>query len=160
MWRGCACQDAGHHVENPGHLSPWLSDAEFAATGLLALTQVTYGSAEDARQTILKISESFLARSVDFSSRISMRCLPAWRFGQEPLQHGSGGTATRHRKSFCAPARWTAMSIRRLQRQRWHAAALDRLCGACPVATYLRALRACDRPHRARHDYSHCHFSG
>lgn len=42
-------------------------DAEFAATGLLARRQVTYGSAEDARQTILKIRESFLARSVDFS---------------------------------------------------------------------------------------------
>ncbi|MCC6107671.1 MAG: hypothetical protein LIV26_07920 [Atopobium sp.] len=45
------------------HGSP---DIEFAATGLLARTQVTYGSAEDARQTILKIRESFLARSEDF----------------------------------------------------------------------------------------------
>lgn len=40
------------------HGSP---DTEFAATGLLARTQVTYGSAEDARQTILKIREGFLA---------------------------------------------------------------------------------------------------
>ena len=37
-------------------------------------------------------------------------------------------------------------------------AALDRHLRACPVATYLRALRACDRPHHARHDHSYCHF--
>ncbi len=42
------------------------SDIEFDATGLLAHRQVTYGSAEDARQTILKIRESFLARGEDF----------------------------------------------------------------------------------------------
>lgn len=45
------------------HGSP---DTEFAATGLLARTQVTYGSAEDARQTILKIREGFLAHGEDF----------------------------------------------------------------------------------------------
>lgn len=45
------------------HGSP---DTEFAATGLLARMQVNYGSAEDARQTILKIRESFLAHGEDF----------------------------------------------------------------------------------------------
>ncbi|GEM_PF-2054357 len=75
------------------HGSP---DIEFAATGLLARTQVTYASAEDACQTILKIRESFLARGEDFFIPKSMRCLPV-------------------------------------------------------ATTYLRALRACDRPHHARH---------
>lgn len=42
------------------------ADVEFAATGLLAKTQVVFGSAQDARQTILKIREGFLKRGEDF----------------------------------------------------------------------------------------------
>lgn len=89
------------------HGSP---DAEFAATGLLARRQVTYGSAEDARQTILKIRESFLARSEDFfipnidamSARLVLRT--------------GASSAWEHRYRDKAPKellrpRWTAMSI-------------------------------------------------
>ncbi|MEE8680979.1 MAG: hypothetical protein SOH69_03870 [Olsenella sp.] len=66
------------------HGSP---DAKVAATGLLARTQVTYGSAEDARQTILKIRESFLARDEDFFIPNIDTVLAPWRRIFERCEH-------------------------------------------------------------------------
>ena len=62
-------------------------DAEFAATGLLARTQITYGSAEDARQIILKIRESFLVRGENFLIP-NIDAMPApWRRIFERCEH-------------------------------------------------------------------------
>ncbi|RRF93200.1 MAG: hypothetical protein DUD31_06605 [Coriobacteriaceae bacterium] len=62
-------------------------DAEFAATVLLVRRQVTYGSAEDARQTILKIRDSFLVRGENFLIP-NIDAMPApWRRIFERCEH-------------------------------------------------------------------------
>lgn len=97
------------------HGSP---DAEFAATGLLARTQVTYGSAEDARQTILKIREIFLARGEDFfiPNIVAMLARLALRTGASSAwEHWYRDKAPKELLRPCAMDRYVSMTLAQVE---------------------------------------------